>query len=200
MPVYPRWRGEHGCSSDISVRVGRFIPAGAGNTSRCRSCSGSGPVYPRWRGEHQRMFDGARVDRRFIPAGAGNTPGRDQPRRIPSVYPRWRGEHQAGPRRNRTRRGLSPLARGTLATVSNLRAHSRFIPAGAGNTPIARSIALNVAVYPRWRGEHNTSVNDTSAEYGLSPLARGTRAIRADYILHARFIPAGAGNTQSYSG
>ena len=112
-PVYPRWRGEHaesmhnfdrenglsplarGTQKDIRSPAlpNRFIPAGAGNTSRCRSCSGSGPVYPRWRGEHPKNLAYSSIGWRFIPAGAGNTGSC------------WG---------NRKRfNGLSPLARGT---------------------------------------------------------------------------------------
>ena len=70
--VYPRWRGEHtlrhccGCSHTglsplargtrfrpgSSDPRGRFIPAGAGNTTSGKAPTLSGPVYPRWRGEH----------------------------------------------------------------------------------------------------------------------------------------------------
>ena len=132
-PVYPRWRGEHaesmhnfdrenglsplarGTQKDIRSPAlpNRFIPAGAGNTSRCRSCSGSGPVYPRWRGEHHRypivirpapgLSPLARGTHRhatdhasglrFIPAGAGNTCGLLFLYSSVPVYPRWRGEH-----------------------------------------------------------------------------------------------------------
>ena len=132
----------------------RFIPAGAGNTRDTTRCVTKHAVYPRWRGEHrpwQRVTSptfglsplargthkpGAdrQRRRRFIPAGAGNTMTRFlQPVSTP-VYPRWRGEHQAGPRRNRTRRGLSPLARGTRVTQAGAAVPQRFIPAGAGNT------------------------------------------------------------------
>ena len=72
--VYPRWRGEHisALSTAISVSglsplargtprlgvrvgiIGRFIPAGAGNTPRAHIFKFSESVYPRWRGEHFR--------------------------------------------------------------------------------------------------------------------------------------------------
>ncbi len=71
--VYPRWRGEHtqrtgrrraflGLSplargtrlpTPAAVARPRFIPAGAGNTSRSRLRGAQKSVYPRWRGEHQ---------------------------------------------------------------------------------------------------------------------------------------------------
>ena len=52
-------------------------------------------------------------------------------------------------------------------------------------------------VYPRWRGEHGfTSLNDFKF-CGLSPLARGTQLDSALIITSSRFIPAGAGNTET---
>ncbi len=72
--VYPRWRGEHAEALNGKFRadglsplargtpVGqllwsyarRFIPAGAGNTTRYRRLGYTYPVYPRWRGEHSK--------------------------------------------------------------------------------------------------------------------------------------------------
>ena len=50
--------------------------------------------------------------------------------------------------------GLSPLARETLQLDARMNLLTRFIPAGAGNTPAASVSAVFNSVYPRWRGEH----------------------------------------------
>ena len=134
-PVYPRWRGEHpGTPTRQHYHFGlsplargtrdsvftatinrRFIPAGAGNTSRFPQTENAVQVYPRWRGEHTapRVVDHypgglsplargtpvllfcAVVTDRFIPAGAGNTLRHGSELSTPQVYPRWRGEHAA---------------------------------------------------------------------------------------------------------
>ena len=54
-----------------------------------------------------------------------------------------------------------------------------------------------MVVYPRWRGEHLFSQIYGLLLFGLSPLARGTRAHGIQSRVSARFIPAGAGNTGS---
>ena len=54
-----------------------------------------------------------------------------------------------------------------------------------------------MAVYPRWRGEHVGASEDVAKNIGLSPLARGTHWQQSLTLLNARFIPAGAGNTEA---
>ena len=132
-----------------------------------------------------------------------------------AVYPRWRGEHTPLLESGECYRGLSPLARGTLFVNCVCHGLQRFIPAGAGNTERRRlagfarrfipagagntmhQLNTKVAfpVYPRWRGEHNASVEHKSSFSGLSPLARGTQNPACTENDRRRFIPAGAGNT-----
>ena len=52
-----------------------------------------------------------------------------------------------------------------------------------------------VPVYPRWRGEHKIHIDKHRVCIGLSPLARGTLYYNRWTRYGARFIPAGAGNT-----
>ncbi|VAG14689.1 Domain of uncharacterised function (DUF2825) [Klebsiella aerogenes] len=131
--VYPRWRGEHTLSvNPRALMFGlsplargtsfvpahteyqrRFIPAGAGNMTTCRTIVSWNTVYPRWRGEHRlARFDDEhyyglsplargtwlfaicqKLNYRFIPAGAGNIIRAPLSSRNSTVYPRWRGEH-----------------------------------------------------------------------------------------------------------
>ncbi len=190
----PLARGTRGNGNRPRGR-GRFIPAGAGNTMSGTMPRLSGPVYPRWRGEHPMdptfavcvtglsplargtlQLD-ARMNllTRFIPAGAGNTRRMIDEVKIQAVYPRWRGEHDARIRSWFCHYGLSPLARGTPTFRRILVPSRRFIPAGAGNTDILAEYFNELAVYPRWRGEHSISASAVVAIDGLSPLARGTR-------------------------
>ena len=132
---------------------------------------------------------------RFIPAGAGNTAPLKICTKAIAVYPRWRGEHYFCNAQRYSRIGLSPLARGTLAKQTSGYAWCRFIPAGAGNTPKEIASQLNLPVYPRWRGEHKIHIDKHRVCIGLSPLARGTLYYNRWTRYGARFIPAGAGNT-----
>ncbi len=194
----------------------RFIPAGAGNTEYSIAAVSISAVYPRWRGEHRerlrsqcvlyglsplaRGTPGANCshprNRRFIPAGAGNTTGLYGIWFYIPVYPRWRGEHWMQQSEEARMAGLSPLARVTLAHLTDDNARLRFIPAGVGNTARWLPTTGQPSVYPRWRGEHVLIAVVTVGICGLSPLARGTHAKGRRDAVRERFIPAGAGNTK----
>ena len=194
---------------------GRFIPAGAGNTSFANCRRAIIAVYPRWRGEHSSNDTGSALSaglsplargtldklekslfvRRFIPAGAGNTNAVYEDGFWCAVYPRWRGEHDLNADIDNEGKGLSPLARGTLWQFAINTGLRRFIPAGAGNTLLPPLPLTPGPVYPRWRGEHCRQLPTIKPPSGLSPLARGTRIGAAEVATTTRFIPAGAGNT-----
>ncbi len=177
MVVYPRWRGE-------LDRTASVVSSGSGLSPLARgTLHGFGF-----------LFDG----RRFIPAGAGNTyKTRTHPPRG-AVYPRWRGEHTPAALDLKKGRGLSPLARGTLHGYASSQRRSRFIPAGAGNTPRLFKRGRRGSVYPRWRGEHHKETILRFVQVGLSPLARGTLLQCQQSFPDCRFIPAGAGNTRRW--
>ncbi len=153
MVVYPRWRGE-------LDRTASVVSSGSGLSPLARGT----PVFANlWT-----------IAIRFIPAGAGNTGARNTKPCICSVYPRWRGEHEMLVSVNAANTGLSPLARGTHILQNTRLISTRFIPAGAGNTCCSSWWSAAIAVYPRWRGEHNVRLSPLCVVAGLSPLARGT--------------------------
>ncbi len=128
--------------SNLVNEYSRFIPAGAGNTIICLVARSVDAVYPRWRGEHtsvtvlaapatglsplargtRKKHGAALVLRWFIPAGAGNTSGYFIEFINITVYPRWRGEHRIGRVDKTQPAGLSPLARGTRPSFSEVSA------------------------------------------------------------------------------
>ena len=89
--------------------------------------------------------------------------------------------------------GLSPLTRGTHMNVGSDRVFTRFIPAGAGNTPHTDSPNGGEAVYPRWRGEHFLLIAFATVCNGLSPLARGTLSVGGSLDLRGGLSPLARG-------
>ena len=195
----------------------RFIPAGAGNTASGNQIGNQRSVHPRRRGEHRRGVLGRRgaagsspqargtpassrakkVFPRFIPAGAGNTHRSDSERIRLSVHPRRRGEHTLEPYPVHQRDGSSPQARGTPPPGCRRQPPTRFIPAGAGNTPSRLPLCVTGPVHPRRRGEHFCAGQPRRGRCGSSPQARGTPDCRLPAVTYRRFIPAGAGNTRN---
>ncbi len=134
---------------------------------------------------------------RFIPARAGNRLSCAMASALLSVYPHSRGEQKSCAHAMCTRRGLSPLARGTVTVRGSTLDPHRFIPARAGNSQPGDDLLIYWTVYPRSRGEQTEYLGKARETGGLSPLARGTG--HGCHRLHIcdRFIPARAGNSSS---
>ncbi len=133
-------------------------------------CVGSSP---RLRGTYPTAAQ-ALPARRFIPAPAGN---------IQPQLPR-RGDPP----------GSSPRLRGTSACSPAQRRSPRFIPAPAGNIRRTTRTRSRTSVHPRACGEHVLTSGLFPTSSGSSPRLRGTFGDVDSRRLHARFIPAPAGN------
>ncbi|MDB5369339.1 MAG: hypothetical protein JWP20_897, partial [Roseomonas sp.] len=170
----PRLRGTP-TAGRPGPRVGRFIPAPAGNTHGQWRERPERSVHPRACGEHPLAWNenwvlpgssprlrGTRsarhvgvADVRFIPAPAGNTHGRVCVSYRATVHPRACGEHPGGqPRR-----------------------------------------PWRSAVHPRACGEHTSHIKPVCNSVGSSPRLRGTLFACLRLRIPRRFIPAPAGNT-----
>ncbi len=149
----PRARGTRRQSA-APLGCSRFSTAGAGNTPGLSTPVRPQTVQPRGRGEHNRNPVGApaytgsaprargtraRDHRqpavvRFSPASAGNTRRWSRPCPYRAVQPRGRGEHYSIGTGWNWVRGSAPRARGTRMAGLLPNEHTRFSPAGAGNT------------------------------------------------------------------
>ena len=215
--VHPRVCGER-CSADVkpicapgsSPRVRgtrlppaargrwcRFIPACAGNAhhrgGRGRMAWGSSP---RVRG----TLAGTptyRLMERFIPACAGNASSPNTLRCSTSVHPRVCGERLSPLPYLLSDCGSSPRVRGTRGGSRGETRRSRFIPACAGNAPLAAIDDLGIPVHPRVCGERLPFTLQSRQFYGSSPRVRGTQLTADGATVAVRFIPACAGNATS---
>src|SRR5690606_37427055 len=195
----------------------RFIPADAGNGPLLSLQEKPHAVYPRGCGERKtavqdfyqanglspRMrgtglsIGGTYRDWRFIPADAGNGDVSSRICILNPVYPRGCGERTAPMPLACSVNGLSPRMRGTGTGLSWVCLHTRFIPADAGNGPVATSDYARSPVYPRGCGERPSFRFGPYSLNGLSPRMRGTEADDIAMFLKARFIPADAGNSET---
>ena len=134
---------------------------------------------------------------RFIPAGAGNTERIERADKTGTVHPRGCGEHDWQKSTQTSCSGSSPRVRGTPCEPTRRSCVGRFIPAGAGNTISLLIATQSPTVHPRGCGEHKHRPLTKVFDSGSSPRVRGTRMSKPSGAWKDRFIPAGAGNTDS---
>ncbi len=115
-------------------------------------------------------------------------------RKFSTVHPRACGEHTSTAVLTAVRPGSSPRLRGTLPVRQAYSAHSRFIPAPAGNIPCKPWPNAPRPVHPRACGEHLAGNYGPNTRPGSSPRLRGTSRKGHIFGVSHRFIPAPAGN------
>ena len=91
--------------------------------------------------------------------------------------------------------GSSPLVRGQPVIFPPLSVRARIIPARAGPTPFAISVASSVADHPRSCGANLMFSSAFFISSGSSPLVRGQPSSMIPTKSYARIIPARAGPT-----
>ena len=192
-----------------------IIPALAGNTQFDNIVFDYRSDHPRSRGEYtlidsyQRKKSGSSPLSRgirpvgyqptkeegIIPALAGNTEFASNVTWQHKDHPRSRGEYGVVRRRPSPDGGSSPLSRGILIMRPRLHVAPRIIPALAGNTAGVRPAWAQWGDHPRSRGEYLAYSSLDHGPDGSSPLSRGIQASGWHPHVHARIIPALAGNT-----
>ncbi len=198
------------------MRQLRFIPAGAGNSSRSAHRMRVISVHPRGCGEqwlHHALIclssgssprvrgtaEWCRLCRgqiRFIPAGAGNRAKISASVTPRAVHPRGCGEQGEVGHLRSPEGGSSPRVRGTGYAEDKCGLRLRFIPAGAGNRTIDSHTRGIRPVHPRGCGEQARSQVLPCSCGGSSPRVRGTAEAALKKAVKLRFIPAGAGNSR----
>ncbi len=133
---------------------------------------------------------------RFIPAHAGNRASDCRSAAATPVHPRACGEQINIRSPSATASGSSPRMRGTERRRLWDEGWRRFIPAHAGNSPVALAEARTITVHPRACGEQVAPNQSLPPDAGSSPRMRGTEFIIVPPGQRARFIPAHAGNRQ----
>ena len=91
--------------------------------------------------------------------------------------------------------GSSPRGRGKPSSATVTQERVRLIPARAGKTVAASSMACHSEAHPRAGGENDASSAVTSGTTGSSPRGRGKREAEKQHPWSTRLIPARAGKT-----
>ena len=199
----------------VFVGIFRLIPAHAGKTSLQTTCSSRHGAHPRSRGENyvdvvpsMKGFGSSPLTRGkplhgdvpshrkgLIPAHAGKTAHCGGLRPAHRAHPRSRGENSGSGAGCVWLLGSSPLTRGKLSDVADIRPRERLIPAHAGKTSVRAPWPGLAAAHPRSRGENNRAVGTARTSSGSSPLTRGKQPGARTHPHPRRLIPAHAGKT-----
>ena len=190
----------------FTIRILRLViwppdhPRSRGVYSRRAGCAGARPgSSPLARGLHWKAGAAVRL-LGIIPARAGFTNRAVRSRTVCADHPRSRGVYPDGDVAGHHLGGSSPLARGLLFLLRQVRQGGRIIPARAGFTMSGSVVSSSVADHPRSRGVYCAQDFHASRSFGSSPLARGLRPGARSPESSGRIIPARAGFTAARKG
>ena len=208
----PRVRGNH-CGKRQRCAAQRSIPACAGEPPGSSTPGGTPRVYPRVCGGTEYAAGTINSKVGLSPRVRGNLPAMSRLcslcRSIPacagepwivrivteasSVYPRVCGgtEYAAGTINSKV--GLSPRVRGNRRASPQSVLATRSIPACAGEPYRIRLVQVQLGVYPRVCGGTGPIGPPSNGVRGLSPRVRGNPLDSRLERIHARSIPACAG-------
>ena len=189
----PRGRGTEG-PRQAAGRLGRVIPAWAGNRPSRVSRSRTSTGHPRVGGEQAPRQHLPRQRQRVIPAWAGNRGAVRTMVKLRPGHPRVGGEQSVSKPVSFSQSGSSPRGRGTDDRRELNVMERRVIPAWAGNRHAAHPRERGHAGHPRVGGEQARKSSTLAKSYGSSPRGRGTGHRAGGVEGHFRVIPAWAGN------
>ena len=196
-------------------RVGRIIPARAGQTRRYLFSVPVSSDHPRACGANMIARRPVGVDIgssprvrgkpggacaclalvRIIPARAGQTHAPYQDCRAHPDHPRACGANHGGQSVYTADTGSSPRVRGKLLRGDGRLAVLRIIPARAGQTILYHYSSSLVPDHPRACGANFCGVTAGWPYFGSSPRVRGKQSCTTILPLWFRIIPARAGQT-----
>ena len=194
----------------------RIIPAHAGQTTLTPSTSVPTTDHPRACGANRAKVTNATVrvgssprmrgklsghrqglsSQRIIPAHAGQTMPTLISASMSSDHPRACGANSSVPPPVPLAVGSSPRMRGKPTVGVMVYAHTRIIPAHAGQTAAGESATKPRTDHPRACGANRNQVAGLHSLDGSSPRMRGKRAQYHTSGARRRIIPAHAGQTE----
>ena len=196
-------------------RLGRIIPAHAGNSASSTTATAAASDHPRACGELALVLKSGMAEYgssprmrgtrssscaaarslRIIPAHAGNSSPRKPSSLTRPDHPRACGELACDVAQKHRALGSSPPMRGTPRRRSCALLVRRIIPAHAGNSGWSPASTACTADHPRACGELMSAVKTNPPYPGSSPRMRGTRVPVRSGAVRYRIIPAHAGNS-----
>ncbi len=190
----PAWAGETQAGGSYAIAGGVDPRVGGGDRwPRCVNPDNVGRS-PRGRGRPTEPRE-VQARRRSIPAWAGETVSSAVASRPREVDPRVGGGDAYTSRGRRTPDGRSPRGRGRPKEAAGRSIGRWSIPAWAGETRAASSIAAAMRVDPRVGGGDGSSAAGAGIRRGRSPRGRGRPVKVGRWAGEKGSIPAWAGET-----